>query len=52
MKEFIAICGAVLLGVVLVGLLIGVGNNTSGSMAGAANSVIESAADSVTDIFP
>lgn len=52
MKEFIAICGAVLLGVVLVGLLIGVGGTTTGSMAGNASTIVSNAGSDVTAIFP
>jgi hypothetical protein len=52
MKEFIAICGAVLLGLVLVGLLNGTAGNTTGSLAGSAKSVVSQANSSITDIFP
>jgi hypothetical protein len=52
MKEFIAILGAILLGIVLVAAMIGVGGNTNGSLAGSANTLVQGVMTDVSGIAP
>jgi hypothetical protein len=41
MKQIIVIMGSIVLGVLIVGMMIGIGGNQDGTLAGAANDIVD-----------
>lgn len=52
MKEFIVIAGAVILGIALYALLVGIGGSNANSLAGSAQTLVNDAISGVGGLAP